>query len=920
MEYLNLNLDKNLTLNSNTTISSQKALKSYIDAKRINLDFLQASAPSEFSIGDKWLNTTDKKVYTATSSSTWDSGVALTDGQIYSFENLLYHYDGTNILIYSTETITEQNNRNEIKSWFGTQNEYDALSEIDDNTTYYIVDNASVVSTLLATQQEFNNSVQNKAATPYQVNQKLGNYLPLAGGNLDANAVLRLTNSNNGTVTLAYNTNNYLTVSSNLSVNGTTSTNSLIATSGNIYNGSISGDTVVWSNTLNNYLPLSGGTMTGPILWNGASSKVFGLQLTSNNTNIDGGWTWSNGDGAGFALRSNAFSNVAERGAFVFFARNGTNTANTKQLKGYTNGTLTWDEKNVITSGSLATSSTAGIVKPDGTTTSVDANGVISVIGGGSGGGSVILLQFLQSTTPTTYSTDDKWLNTSDYKLYTATSSSAWDSGTTITEDQIFGFNNLLYHYNGTSLEIYSTESIKEQNAGNETKLWVGTQDEYDSISTYDVNTIYNIVDSETSLANQYHPPLLSFMWSDHLLNDVRWLRADTFSWQSGDVYTAAYQHLFNDVFTNVGTLYCWRSSSGDIYTIKEIPDVGDAVYVVNNGIAELSDTVAQVQINLNRIYPYNSGAHLRTSEGDVNNVNVPITPQTETIGSYTITYYKADDGHKITADETAVANIYNESGVAWYYVIDTTNQRFKLPRTQWGFTGLRNSAGNYVQESLPNITGQFGGGDLVRQDNGVFANGAFSLFETGVNKRPTGENGADYGVQMDASNSSSIYQDNAPVQQRATQMYLYFYVGNYTEQAIEQTAGLNTELLNDKADTDLSNVLANIDYVIESKLPTAQDLTWYRVWKSGWVEQGGRYTLTNQGSGQGETIALPKEMADTNYIVLCGPVSNTDNWPLAWCPLQHRTTTTINLDGTGNYTGAYRTITIEWEVKGQGA
>ena len=42
------------------------------------------------------------------------------------------------------------------------------------------------------------------------------------------------------------------------------------------------------------------------------------------------------------------------------------------------------------------------------------------------------------------------------------------------------------------------------------------------------------------------------------------------------------------------------------------------------------------------------------------------------------------------------------------------------------------------------------------------------------------------------------------------------------------------------KADTALSNVLANIDYVVESKFPTADDPTWYRVYKSGWLEQGG--------------------------------------------------------------------------------
>ena len=69
---------------------------------------------------------------------------------------------------------------------------------------------------------------------------------------------------------------------------------------------------------------------------------------------------------------------------------------------------------------------------------------------------------------------------------------------------------------------------------------------------------------------NAHH--LLDFKWSDCIMNDVSWLRADTFSWQDGGVYVAAYNHLVSD----------------------------------------LSGTTAA----------------------------------TETIGSYTITYYRASDGH----------------------------------------------------------------------------------------------------------------------------------------------------------------------------------------------------------------------------------------------------------------------------------
>ena len=40
---------------------------------------------------------------------------------------------------------------------------------------------------------------------------------------------------------------------------------------------------------------------------------------------------------------------------------------------------------------------------------------------------------------------------------------------------------------------------------------------------------------------------LFDFKWTDHKLNDMSWLNADTFSWQSGDVYVAAYEHLVKD-------------------------------------------------------------------------------------------------------------------------------------------------------------------------------------------------------------------------------------------------------------------------------------------------------------------------------------------------------------------------------------
>ena len=93
---------------------------------------------------------------------------------------------------------------------------------------------------------------------------------------------------------------------------------------------------------------------------------------------------------------------------------------------------------------------------------------------------------------------------------------------------------------------------------------------------------------------------------------------------------------------------------------------------------------------------------------------------------------YQADDGHKIVLldQETAIVELYNRTGYAWYYILDMESQRFKLPRE-------RNT--------------------------------------------------------------------------KSTTMYLYFFMGNRSREAIEQTAGINSEQLNAKADKDMFQVVDSL-------------------------------------------------------------------------------------------------------------
>lgn len=301
------------------------------------------------------------------------------------------------------------------------------------------------------------------------------------------------------------------------------------------------------------------------------------------------------------------------------------------------------------------------------------------------------------------------------------------------TQQQILpALNSIL----GEAENAASTAAAKAQNATDEAAAASGsvvaarTKAEEASASA-DLAESWAIQAKDTAQKMSNGLNLFDIKWSDHLLESHSWLRADTFSWQSGTVYATAYNELQGE------------------YNHE------DSVEETENGI----------------------------------------------------TFKRTPKGYKIAASgqEEAIISVYAETGIGWYYILDTENQQFKLPRTKWGITGLRNEVGNYVEESLPNITGTGVWSLMGQGGGGTGAIGSLSTYTA------TNVGGQVYygntGFTFNASKSSPVYQDNASVQQRATEMYLYFYVGNYDKPAVEQTAGINSELFNNKADIGLGNI-----------------------------------------------------------------------------------------------------------------
>ena len=370
--------------------------------------------------------------------------------------------------------------------------------------------------------------------------------------------------------------------------------------------------------------------------------------------------------------------------------------------------------------------------------------------------------------------------------------------------------------------------------------------------------------------------PILMAMWSDHILDDMSWLRADTFSWQSGDVYVAAYQHLVEDVGA-VTTYYCWEETKGGfVYTKSATPSVGDKMYYYENGvmIESSDDDIAGGTItNASDSYISNANgySYARYASGDVDAFAAPA--QTDTIGGITITYYLAEDGHKIcTPDqESNIVALYEATGVAWYYILDTENKQFKLPRSKH----------NKYADTAPVVgTGKSIGFTPVNKafsgNNALYPNeGAIGTTKT-VYQANTA---AGLGLSTDPSLSQVFAQQTQDTDQYK---YLYFYVGNFTQDAVEQTAGITSEQLNNKADISLFNAIYPVGSIYigtQSTCPMAIAIP-----GSSWeLLEAGRALWTGDGSNGNTTIAagLPNITGSAGVYSLQRNASSTQSGAL---------------------------------------
>jgi hypothetical protein len=164
----------------------------------------------------------------------------------------------------------------------------------------------------------------------------------------------------------------------------------------------------------------------------------------------------------------------------------------------------------------------------------------------------------------------------------------------------------------------------------------------------------------------------------------------------------------------------------------------------------------------------------------------------TETVNSVTVKVHS--NGHKFydITKKNAIDNFYDTMGSAWFYGVDTVNERIFLPRDNYfAVKGVAPVVGNGNALGLTDGTSDFGmihwttstvGATL--SSRGYTVQNAGATTSDGVGSSEV--NGKFIGVTTDATKSG--------IETSAEGLYLYFYVG-------ETLQGLNDINLNDLGD-----------------------------------------------------------------------------------------------------------------------
>ena len=223
------------------------------------------------------------------------------------------------------------------------------------------------------------------------------------------------------------------------------------------------------------------------------------------------------------------------------------------------------------------------------------------------------------------------------------------------------------------------------------------------------------------------------------------------------------------------------------------------------------------------------------------------------------ITCKRSQDGRYIAdiTQKEAIEALFTSTGVADFYILDSSNNQFYLPKSKWfkQLTTDTSLVNNYNEDGLPNLKKDATGSPEIS----VWSPGSnIEHWQGLIGKYPTtpkyNPNGGGYGqfqeLLFDASKYNSKYGNSENVQPPSSNKLLYYRVGNTIINEAQIDVGNILSELQLKMDVTHSNDTK--PYIVE----TYQNGTsWYRKWSDGFIMQGGYYSTI----GSNETISFIK-------------------------------------------------------------
>lgn len=239
----------------------------------------------------------------------------------------------------------------------------------------------------------------------------------------------------------------------------------------------------------------------------------------------------------------------------------------------------------------------------------------------------------------------------------------------------------------------------------------------------------------------------------------------------------------------------------------------------------------------------------------------------TETVNGATVKVHS--NGHKFydIADKTKIDNFYDSIGTAWFYGIDTENERVFLPRDKY-FTikGTAPVVGNGMALGLTDGTNNFSIRGGSGQGAGYFTK---STQAYGSNVGTNTDSNSNIAINLSVGVTTDPTKSGLETHLQANEdKYLYICVGNTTNyEGVTDVVNQGIEILEQvnqgiesRVKVDGSN--AEFPYIVETYV---NGTSGYRIWSDKYCEQWGRTTGTSTGD---ITVSLLKSYRDTNYNV----------------------------------------------------